>query len=115
MTSMTMKRVRLAGLSLLLISASAFGDEPAKPNDARAEAAGRKAGEIAGAVAGGLAGAATGGRAGELAGATAGSQVGGEAGAAAGRVLDQHADANRASGRGGPDDPRYNPMSLFDR
>jgi|HubBroStandDraft_1064217.scaffolds.fasta_scaffold598802_2 hypothetical protein len=90
-------------------------DDPSPPNGGRAEQALRTAGEVAGAVAGGVAGDAIAGPKGGMAGSAIGEKAGGAVGTAGGQVLDRHAVENHQSGRGGPDDPRYDPSTLFNQ
>lgn len=86
-----------------------------KPNDGKAETIGKVIGGVAGAAAGAAVGGARGGAAGAGAGGTAGQMTGERIGASAGRYLDERAEENKRTGRGGPDDPRFNPFSLFNR
>ena len=87
-----------------------------KPNGGKAEAVGKTIGAVTGAAIGGAAGVIVGGAGGSVgmgaglaAGSTAARLAGAAAGAAAGKSLDIDAERNAKSGRGGIDDPRYNP------
>ncbi len=104
-----------AGMLMLIIATASLADEKGKPNDGKAEAAMSNVGEVMGTVVGGVGGAAIGGERGGLAGAAVGVKVGAAAGASAGRLLDSQADENKKTGRGGVEDPRYNPLTLFNR
>jgi hypothetical protein len=114
------KNVFLHSSALLIFGGSAIchGADTAvqnpTPNNGRAESIGRTAGEVAGAIIGTVIGEARGSRS-AAAGSVVGEKIGGNLGAGAGQVLDQHAAENQRTGRGGPDDPRYNPASIFDR
>jgi hypothetical protein len=84
-----------------------------KPNGGKAEAVGQAVGGAAGAAVGTLTGAMRGGQAGAAAGERVGEAVGARLGGSAGQYLDERAAENAKTGRGGPDDPRYDPSSLF--
>jgi hypothetical protein len=109
-----MRHIRLFLVwSALVVTVTARAEDPSPPNGGRAEQALRTAGEVAGAVAGGVAGDAIAGPKGGMAGSAIGEKAGGALGAAGGQVLDRHAVENQQSGRGGPNDPRYDPSTLF--
>lgn len=98
--------------ALLLTAAPAIAETPA--NGGKAQAVGQAVGSVAGAVAGGavagtFGGGTNAGNAGSAAGALAGEKIGGAVGA----YLDKRAEDNQRTGRGGAEDPRYDPRSLF--
>jgi hypothetical protein len=101
-------------LAVSLFGAANALAQTTQPNHGRAENLGRVVGSIAGAAAGAAVTPPTSRLAGAAANAAAQS-AGAAAGAAAGRYLDKQAEANAKSGRGGPNDPRYDPLTLFGR
>jgi hypothetical protein len=100
-----MKKLALIVALFVSIGFAAMAFAADKPNGGKAEAVGK--------VAGGITGAAVGGARGGSAGAAAGQMAGEALGAKAGEYLDRHAEENQKSGRGGPNDPRYDPRTLF--
>jgi hypothetical protein len=104
-----------AALVLLTLVGSAGAG--GRPNGGKAEDLGAGAGAVVGGGAGAFAGAAAEARsggnlrgAGAAAGFEAGRQIGESAGRKAGRYLDERAEDNRSRGRGGANDPRFDPF-----
>lgn len=111
----TKSKVSLFVASILFYTGSSLANDsnPATPNGGKAADVVSTAGAVAGAVLGGWAGEAVAGPKGGLAGGVLGEKAGNALGEQAGRVLDEHAAENQRSGRGGSDDPRYDPATLF--
>lgn len=105
-----MKKILIA----LAFSAAPFCFAETKPNDGRAESLLGNTGAVLGGGAGAAAGAALSGNP-AVSGATgvAGSLAGERIGRAAGSALDNRAVENAKSGRGGKDDPRFDPRTIF--
>lgn len=112
---MTLKKI-IVGLILAagLSGGAAATAKAEQHNDGRAEAVGKIIVGAAGAAAGAAAGTVA-GKAATAAAAVMFQSIGEGAGAAAGRYLDRRADENRQTGRGGADDLRYDPRSLFNQ
>ena len=94
--------------------------DSAKPNGGRAEAVMTNTGKFVGAVGGATAGFVVGapfspvGQAAfSAAGGSIGDMAGGAVGRNAGQALDRNAEENQRSGRGGENDPRYDPSTLW--
>jgi hypothetical protein len=83
-------------------------------NGGRAEGALGSVGKALGAGGGAALGTLRGGTTGAVIGGSLGSDAGEALGKKWGKDLDKHAERNHAEGRGGSEDPRFNPSTLLD-